>query len=162
MNFNEKKKIILKVKKIINKTLSIVVSNPNFINSNIINNFRKKGRTMNVEVLLIRNNLFKIALKDTKFDYLKNNILGNNIICFAKKNPSFSARLCKEFEKKNKNFKIKLAAFEGQIIKKEDIDKLAMLPTLEEIIFKLSYILKEISIGKFIRVLNNLKEKFKK
>ncbi|WGS66169.1 50S ribosomal protein L10 [Enterobacteriaceae bacterium ET-AT1-13] len=159
MNFKKKKEVILKVKNLINKTLSIVISDLNNINSNTINDLRRKGRVIDVEVLLIRNTLLRIAFKNTKFNFLKNSISGNNIICFSKKTPAFSARLCKEFENKNENFKIKLAAFEGEIITKENINKLAMLPTLEEILSKLIYILKEISLGKFVRVLNNFKNK---
>ncbi|WMC18805.1 MAG: 50S ribosomal protein L10 [Enterobacteriaceae bacterium PSpicST2] len=163
MKLKKKKEIILKIKKIINKSLSIVISNHKYINSNIINNLRKKARIMYVKVLLIRNTLLKIAFENTKFSFLKKYISGNNIICFSIKNPAFSARLCKEFENKNKNFKIKLAAFNGKIIKKENINKLAMLPTLNEILSKLIYVLKEISIIKFLRVLNNFKnKKFKK
>ncbi|XZR53147.1 MAG: 50S ribosomal protein L10 [Enterobacteriaceae bacterium] len=159
MNLNKKKKIIIKIKKIIEKTLSIVILNSNYINSNIINNFRKKGRKIGVKILLIRNTLLKIALKKTNFEFLQNNISGNNIVCFSVENPSFAARLCKKFEKENENFKIKFAAFDGEKIEKENIDKLAMLPTLNEALIKLIYILKEICIGKFIRILKNFKKK---
>ncbi|WMC20200.1 MAG: 50S ribosomal protein L10 [Enterobacteriaceae bacterium PSpyr] len=158
MNLNKKKKIINKIKKIIQKTLSIVISNSNSINSNIINDFRKKGRELGVKILLIRNTLLKIALKNTEFDYLKNNIFGNNLICFSINNPSFAARLCKKFEKKYKNFEIKFAAFEKKIIEKKNINELSNLPTLNEILYKLICILKNISIIKLIFVLNNFKK----
>ncbi|BFI91081.1 hypothetical protein SSAmo_0720 [Enterobacterales bacterium endosymbiont of Anomoneura mori] len=159
MNKNKKKKIIKKVKKIINNSIFITMININKINSNLINELRKESRKIKVKILLIQNNLFKIACIKTNYEYLKNDIYGNNIMCFSKDNPGLSIRLFKKFEKKNKNFKIKLAAYEGNIIKNKEIDNLANLPTLEEILSKLIWVLKEISLGKFIRVLNNLKKK---
>ncbi|WMC19605.1 MAG: 50S ribosomal protein L10 [Enterobacteriaceae bacterium PC38] len=158
MNLNKKKKIINKIKKIIKKTISIVISNPHFINSNIINDFRKEGRKLGIKIILIRNTLLKIAIKNTEFNFIKNNIFGNNLVCFSINNASFAARLCEKFEKKYKNFEIKFAIFEKKIIKKKDIYKLSNLPTLNEILYKLIYILKEISIIKLIRVLNNFKK----
>ncbi|ABJ90506.1 50S ribosomal protein L10 [Buchnera aphidicola] len=159
LNRNKKKKIIKKINNVANKSLSIITANPSKITVNIINKLRKKAKINNIKIYVIRNTLLKKSLKKTIFSKLINIIKGPILVGFSMKHPGSASRLFIKFNKKNINFKILNAIYEKKILNIHEIKDLANLPTHIESITKFVILLKEISLGKFIRVLQNITKK---
>lgn len=159
LSFNNKKQIVNEISKIISKSLSIVIINICGIEVNKITELRKECIKKKVYLKIVQNNLLKISIKNTKYECLKNNIIGPIMIACSLDHPGTAARLLKYFLKENKNLNIKAASFEGKLITSDKIDILANLPTYKESLINLIKILKEITIGKFIKLLNIIVKK---
>lgn len=153
LNIQNKKTIILKVRDIAIHALSIVIADVHGVKSNDMTKLRRLGRQEQVYIKIIRNTLMQRIVKNTNFECLKNHFIGSTLVAFSNKHPGMAARIFKKFAQDNNNFKIKLASFEGKILLGPEIDYLATLPTHTEAITQLTLIMKEASIGKFIRIL---------
>ncbi|QJC37420.1 50S ribosomal protein L10 [Enterobacteriaceae endosymbiont of Donacia thalassina] len=157
LNITKKKMIVAKMIKINRKALSAVIADFCGVNSNNLNKLRKESRENNVIINIIRNKLLKLIIKNSSFEGLAPLIHGPILIAYSLKHPGSAARLFKNFNKIDENLKIKAAAFENKIIQSEDINLLANLPTYKEAITRFLIIIKDISVGKFFRVLLAIK-----
>ncbi|VFP83490.1 50S ribosomal protein L10 [Buchnera aphidicola] len=153
---NKKKDIIKKINDIAQKSLSIITADPSGITVNNINQLRKKSIQSYVKIYVIKNTLLKKSLINTNFYKLTDILTGPTLIAFSLKHPGSASRLFIKFNKKNKKFKIKTAIYENKILKENEIIDLALLPTHIEAVIKFILLLKEISLGKFIRLLNHI------
>ncbi|CAL4326106.1 50S ribosomal protein L10 [Buchnera aphidicola] len=159
LNLNEKKIIVSKINKISNIALSAVTADSQGVSVNKINQLRKSGRQIGVKMSIVRNTLLSLAIKNTSFECLKKKIKGSTFIAYSMTHPGSGARLFKEFSKENTHFKITGAAFEGKLLSIVEIDQLANMPTYEEAIIKLLFILKMSAAGKLIYTLSAIKKK---
>ncbi|QJC34202.1 50S ribosomal protein L10 [Enterobacteriaceae endosymbiont of Donacia cinerea] len=158
LNITKKKMIIAKISKINKHALSAVIADFCGVNSNNLNELRKKSRKNDIIIIIVRNKLLKLIIKNSNFQCLEPLISGPILIAYSLKHPGAAARLFNDFCKLNENFKIKAAAFENKIINSEDINLLANLPTYKEAITRFIIIIKDISIGKFLRILIAIKK----
>ncbi|VFP87808.1 50S ribosomal protein L10 [Buchnera aphidicola (Cinara piceae)] len=159
LNRNKKKDIIKKINTIAIKALSVITANPSKIEVNKINILRKKAKKIHVKIYIIRNTLLKKSLKKTHFSKLIKILKGPNLIAFSLQHPGSASRLFIKFNKKNINFKIKNAIYENKILDLKEINDLATLPTYIESILKFTLLLKEISLGKLLRLLHHIAHK---
>lgn len=158
LNLKKNKLVIDELKKKAKIAISAVIADFCGVQVNQMTELRKKCRESGVYIRVIKNTLLHRVILETKFKCLKEMFIGQNLIAFSNKNPGTAARILKEFSKQNKNFKIKAAAFKGDIILASHIDKLATLPTAEEAISRLMFVIKEASAGKLVRTLSALCE----
>lgn len=166
LKLKKKKNIIDNISKKTKLSLSIILANYNYINVNKIYKLRKEARKKKTIINVVKNKLFKIAIKNTKFSCIAKKLKGPTIVAFSMKNPGSGAKIFRKFSKKNKKFKITYAVFEKKILKKKEIKYLANMPTKKEAIKKLAILLKEITIIRFLKILSYIikikKIKFKK
>ncbi|UPT14428.1 50S ribosomal protein L10 [Buchnera aphidicola] len=159
LNLNKKKTIVSKIHQISNSALSAVIADSQGISVNQINQLRKSGRKLNVKMSIVQNTLLSLAIKNTSFECLKRIIKGSTFIAYSIDHPGSGVRLFKKFEKKNKQFKITGAVFEGKLLSNAEINQLADMPTYEEAISKLLLVLKISAAGKLIYTLSAIKQK---
>lgn len=159
LNFDKKKTIVSKINQISNSALSAVIANSQGISVNQINQLRKSGRKLGVKMSIVRNTLLSLGIKNTTFECLKEIIKGSTFIAYSTHHPGSGVRLFKKFEKKNKQFKITGAVFEGKLLSNLEINQLADMPTYEEAIAKLLLTLKISAAGKLIYTLSAIKQK---
>ncbi|QJC38232.1 50S ribosomal protein L10 [Enterobacteriaceae endosymbiont of Donacia marginata] len=157
LNITKKKMIVKKISKINKNALSAVIADFCGVNSNNLNKLRKKSRENDIVVNIIRNKLLKLIIKNSDFQCLEPLIHGPILIAYSLKHPGDAARLFKKFSKIDENFKIKAAAFGNKIISSKNINILANLPTYKEAITRFLIIMKDISIGKFLQILLEIK-----
>ncbi|WMY95392.1 MAG: 50S ribosomal protein L10 [Arsenophonus sp.] len=153
INLQEKKTIVAKVSKLAEDSLSAVIANSCGISVNKMTKLRKVCRESGVYLHVVRNTLMCRVLEGTNYGCLKKVLIGPTLIAFSTKHPGTAARLFKEFMKENPIFKIKAAAFEGKFIPGNKIDCLASIQTYEEVIQRLMSVMKEISVGKLVRIM---------
>ena len=161
LNIEDKKAIVAEVAEVAKKAVSAVTADSCGIPVASLTQLRKEARANNVYLHVVRNTLLTRALEGTEFECIKDSCKGPTIIGLSLDHPGAAARLFKEFAKNNKNFTIKGAAFEGEFISAEDIDRLATLPTYEEAIAHLMATMKEAAAGKLVRTLAALGDKLK-
>lgn len=158
LNLQDKQAIVAEVTEVAKGALSAVVADSRGVTVAKMTELRKASREAGVYIRVVRNTLIRRAVEGTSYEVLKNAFIGPTLIAFSNEHPGAAARLFKEFAKANPAFEIKAAAFEGELIQAEDIDRLATLPTYEEAIARLITTIKEASAGELVRTLAALRD----
>lgn len=114
-----------------------------------------KDRDANMKV--IKNTLFKRAIKDTEFAYLDNYFNDQIAVSFSK-DPIALANVINKFAKNNENLKIQVASLDGKQIDIRTVEELASLGSLDDVRAKFIGILKAPG-SQLARVLDAYREK---
>ena len=100
-------------------------------------NLRKQFRENNIEYVITKNTLTKIAAKEAglgnKFDEI---LYGQIAIAYSKDDPTAPARVIKGFVKENECLDVVGVFFEGEVFDPSKYVELANLPSREELISK--------------------------
>jgi large subunit ribosomal protein L10 len=90
---------------------------------------------------VVKNTLSKIAAEGTPLEPLKDHFIGMTAIAYSETDPVGLAKVLSKFAKENAQLKFKAGIVEGRVINVKDIETLAALPTKEELISKLMFLL---------------------
>lgn len=153
LNLQDKKAIVAEVNEAAKGALSAVVADSCGVTVNQMTELRRASRQAGVYMRVVRNTLLRRAMEGTQFECLKDTFVGPTLIAYSMEHPGAAARLFRDFAKDNAKFSVKAAAFEGELIPGEDIDRLALLPTYDEAIARLMATMKEAAAGKLVRTL---------
>tara|TARA_Y100000768_G_scaffold369087_1_gene333658 strand:+ start:169 stop:687 length:519 start_codon:yes stop_codon:yes gene_type:complete len=103
---------------------------------------RMKFVDNDVDFLVSKNTLVKIAAKNAGFEDLFDNILSGQIgIAYAGSDPTSPARVIKEFSKDNDSFEVVGLYFDGNLYDPSKYKELANLPTKDVLVTKFIYAL---------------------
>jgi len=95
-----------------------------------------------VDFLVSKNTLSKIAAKNAGYEDLFDNILSGQIaIAYANSDPTSPARVIKEFSKDNESFEVVGLFFDGNLYDPSKYKELANLPTKDVLLTKFVYCL---------------------
>lgn len=119
------------------------------------NNIREAGAIMKVH----KNKLVRLALKELDMPEMDEVLAGPSAFVFAEGDPVASAKALKDFAKANENLVIKGGIMDGAFVDAEAVEKIAALPSREELIAKLLGSLQNPMV-KTVRVLNGPMEAF--
>ena len=133
-----------------------------------ITRLRKEFFAKDVEFLVVKNTILKIASNNNKISLSDNIFTGSTAIAISYDEPVVAAKVIKDFNKDSDLPLIKGILFEGDYLPAEEFNKIATLPSREESIAKfaimikspmqnLASMLKSPMIG-FVNVLNSIKE----
>ena len=101
-------------------------------------NLRKMFRDKNVDYVVTKNTLMKIAAKEAGYDGTFDDILNGQIAtAFSMEDPTSPAKVIKEFKKDNKDcLDVVGVVFDGELFDASKYKELADLPSREELIGK--------------------------
>lgn len=131
----DKVKKVEEIKNRFSHSVAAILTDYRGLNVTDITKLRKKLLEEEVEYKVVKNTLTRIALEDTDYnldEYLK----GPTAIAFSNEDPVAPAKIIAEFAKTHKDLEIKGGVVEGKVVSNEVIDKLAKLPTREELLAK--------------------------
>lgn len=134
-NKEEKVKKVEEIKDRFSNSVAAILTDYRGLNVTDITELRRKLQEEDVEYKVVKNTLTRIALEDTDYDldeYLK----GPTAIAFSDEDPVAPAKIISDFAKTHKELEIKGGIVEGKVVSQEVIDKLAKLPTREELLAK--------------------------
>lgn len=117
-------------------------------------NLQIAARKVGIVLKVIRNRLAQQALQDTPFACFQPVLNGPVLLAFAQQSPGELARLLRDFSKDHNKLVVKYLAFEKELIPASDLDTMARLPTKEEAIAQLLFVLKE-PVYQLLRVLES-------
>src|SRR5215468_9010139 len=83
----------------------------------------------------------KITVEGTPLEPLKDHFIGMTAVAYSEKDPVGLAKVLCKFAKENAQLKFKAGIVEGRVINVKDVDALAALPSKEELISKLMFLL---------------------
>ena len=140
MNKEQKKNYIKEVKDFFNTNDSVLVTHYQGLTVKQLDELRAEMRKHGIMFKITKNRITKIALKDTKCKGIADLFSGPTAISLSKDAIS-SAKILTKFSKDNQNLKILGGMMGEEILKREDVLKIATLPTLNEARAKITSIL---------------------
>ena len=141
LNLTQKQDLVKEMTTVLNDAEVVLTADYSGLTANELNELRKSTREAGVFVKLVKNNMLKMALKESQFSSMSENIFGPQIIAVGKEDAGKFAKSIKEFIDKHENLKPKAINYQGQDLDISELQKLASLPTYEEAISKLLYVM---------------------
>ena len=139
------------------------------LNVQDITDLRREFYENDVEYLVTKNTLLKIAANNSNLNDLDSVLNGSTAVAFSYEDPTSPARVIKKFTKDNELPKVKGIVIDGELIDGSEFDRIANLPTKDESIAKFAALLQspllkliwalKSPMSDMTNMLNNLKEK---
>ena len=152
LNLAGKKAVVAEVSAIASKAISAVVADYRGLTVNQMTQLRAAARKADVYLRVVPNTLTRRAFEKTDFSCLSDLLVGPLFVALSMQAPGDAARLLKEFSKTFDKLEIKALSVSGKLYGVEHLDAVASLPTRNEAIAKLMYVMKA-PIEKFVRTL---------
>ena len=140
MNKEQKKNYINEMKKFFDTNDSVLVTYYKGLTVKKLDELRAEMRKHGIMFKITRNRITKLALKDTKCKGIAALFSGPTAIALSKDAIS-SAKILTQFSKNNQKLKIIGGLMGEEVLKLEDVLKIATLPTLNEARVKIAIIL---------------------
>ncbi len=88
---------------------------------------------------VVKNTLLSRALKDAGIEGMDSVLEGTTAIAYSEEDYTAGARILNGFAEKSKTFNIKAGFIDGKMVSKEEVEKLAKLPSKEGLIAQVLY-----------------------
>ncbi len=147
-----KKAVVEEVTAVASKAISAVVADYRGLTVNQMTQLRAAARKADVYLRVVPNTLTRRAFEKTEFSCLSDMLVGPLFVALSLQAPGDAARLLKEISKTFEMLDIKALSVSGKVYGVEHLDAVASLPTRDEAIAKLMYVMKA-PIEKFVRTL---------
>jgi large subunit ribosomal protein L10 len=147
-----KKAVVKEVTEVASKAVSAVVADYRGLSVNQMTQLRAKARQSGVYLRVVPNTLTRRAFEKTDFACLSDSLVGPLFVALSMESPGDAARLLKDFSKTFDKLEVKALAVGGKSYGKEQLDAVASLPTRDEALSKLLYVMKA-PVEKFVRTL---------
>ena len=151
MNKEQKKNYISKMKKFFDANDSVLVTHYKGLTVRQLDELRAKMRKEGIMFKITKNRITKLALMNSKCKDIANLFSGPTAIALSKDAIS-SAKILSEFSKDYQSLKILGGLMGNEVLKLEDVLKIATLPTLKEARTKIAAILQS-PVQKLVSIL---------
>jgi large subunit ribosomal protein L10 len=141
MEQNRKRQIVKQLREELGDVNSIFLCNFNGLTVEADTDLRKKMRENGAKYEVVKNTLLKLAFTDTDLAQVNDHLVGNTALAHNKDDLVGLAKLIRDFAKDNKKFQFKAGVVEGKVIDASDLEGLAEMPSKEELIGKLMFML---------------------
>lgn len=147
-----KKIVVEEVSAVASEAISAVVADYRGLTVNQMTQLRAQARKNKVYLRVVPNNLARRAFEKTEFACLSEQLVGPLFVAMSTEAPSDAARLLKDFAKTFDKLEVKAISLSGKVYGADQLDYIASLPTRDEAIAKLMYVMKA-PVEKFVRTL---------
>jgi large subunit ribosomal protein L10 len=149
LNRQDKAAVIEEMSEIVANSSVIVIAEYRGLTVEAITKLRADARQQGAQLRVVKNTLVRRAVAGTPFEGLADKFVGPLIYGFSA-DPVAAAKVLYNFSKTNKELVIKGGAMADNVMDVETVEKLAMTPSRDELLAKLTATLKE-PIAKFVR-----------
>ena len=153
LKLEEKKVVVAEVNAVAAKALSVVGAENRGLTVGQMTDLRAKARKEGVYLRVVKNTLARKAVAGTPFECIAPALKGPVVLAFSNDDPGAAARIVKAFAKANDKLVTTLVSLGGQLLKAEDIDRVATLPTRAQAVSQLLGVL-QAPIAKFVGTLS--------
>lgn len=153
LKIGEKKVVVQEIAEIASTAQSAVAAEYRGLTVQQLSSLRSNARELGVYVRVVKNNLVKIAIKDTSLECMDSSLKGPLIFAFSKDELGAAAKLVNDFKKDNDLLKPVVMAVNGELIDVEKLSQIAALPNRDQAISMLMAVMK-LPIEKFVRTLS--------
>ncbi|WP_294947070.1 50S ribosomal protein L10 [Sulfurivirga sp.] len=155
LKLEDKKRIVEEVHALVESAYSVVAAEYRGLTVEQMTQLRRQAREAGVVVRVVKNTLARRALQDTQFEDMGEHLVGPLVLLISTEDPGSAARIVKNFRKEVKELEPKVLSIGKGAMPGEQLDAVASLPTYEEAISKLLYVMKA-PVEKFARTLNEV------
>ncbi len=124
-----------------------------------VTEFRHRVRETGGEYVVVKNRLLLRAIEGAALDGLREEFSGATAVAYASEDAVALAKTVAEFAKSVPAVTLKKGLLDGQTVEASDIEEIASLPSREELIAKLLFLLQS-PVTSFVRTLNELPRQF--
>ncbi len=154
LSLNQKKTVISEATEAIASARAGVLAEYRGFNVQQLTLLRAEARNAGVWIKVVKNNLARLAVRDSDFECLAEHFTGP-VIFSASEDPVAVARVMAAFAKDNENFRITVGAMNGNLMDQAMILRLSTLPGRDELIAKLMGAIRA-PVQKFVSTLNEV------
>jgi len=128
----QKKQIVAEISKTISESCTGLLVDYKGINVADDTKLRKELREAGVKYTVVKNNLLKLAIKDTSLEAMSEHLEGTTALAASNDDYVAAAKIISKYASQNKNgFNIKVGYLDGEVIDTNKIESLAKLPSRE-------------------------------
>lgn len=157
LNINDKKAVVEEVSGLLSEAGSMVAAEYRGLTVAQLTELRSKARAANVTVRVVKNTLVRRAVAGTKFEDMADTFVGPLVFAFSGEELGNAARVFKDFAKTNEALVVKSLSIGEGVMDASQLDLVAALPTYDEALSKLLYVMKE-PVAKLARGLVAIKD----
>lgn len=132
LRIEDKKAIVAEVAEKVSSALSAAVADYRGLTVNEMTSLRVEARKSGVYLIVVRNNLARLAVKGTDLECLSDALVGPLVLALSMDAPGAAAKLFKNFQKDHKSFEVKNLVMAGELFGPEKLDDFAKIPTRDE------------------------------
>jgi large subunit ribosomal protein L10 len=157
LNLNDKKAVVAEVSAQVANAQTIAIAEYRGIEVGDLTVLRKKARESGVYLRVLKNTLVRRAVADTAFAGLADQMVGPLIYSISA-DPVAAAKVLNDFAKTNDKLVLKAGSYAGKVLDKAGIQALASIPSREELLSKLLYVM-QAPVAGFVRAVDALAKK---
>jgi large subunit ribosomal protein L10 len=154
LNLNDKKAVVAEVSAQVANAQTIAVAEYRGIEVGDLTRLRKQARESGVYLRVLKNTLVRRAVADTPFAGLAEHMVGP-LIYSVSADPVAAAKVLNDFAKTNDKLVLKAGSYAGKVLDKAGVQALASIPSREELLSKLLYVM-QAPVAGFVRALDAL------
>lgn len=117
-----------------------------------VTGLRREARRADVYLKVVKNTLLWRAIEGTGYECIREEARGPLMVAFSRGEPGAAARMVRDFRKANPKAQVRLVAVAGRLLRPEDLEAVAKLPTRDEAIAQLMGVM-QAPIAKLVRTL---------
>ena len=149
LNLNDKKAVVAEVAAQVASAQTIAIAEYRGIEVGDLTVLRKKARESGVYLRVLKNTLVRRAVADTPFAGLADHMVGP-LIYSVSADPVAAATVLSDFAKTNDKLVLKAGSYAGKVLDKAGVQALASVPSREELLSKLLYVM-QAPVAGFVR-----------
>ena len=111
------------------------------LNVNDVNMLRSEVRKSDATYKVVKNTVVRLAVEGTEMEGITPFLTGPKVLAYTGGDGVALAKVLKDFIKKHPELQFEQAYLEGQILEAKEAEKIAELPSREELVTKLVYLL---------------------
>lgn len=154
LNLNDKKAVVAEVSAQVATAQTIAIAEYRGIEVGDLTVLRKKARESGVYLRVLKNTLVRRAVEGTPFAGLAEHMVGP-LIYSVSVDPVAAAKVLNDFAKTNDKLVLKAGSYAGKVLDKAGVQALASVPSREELLSKLLYVM-QAPVAGFVRALDAL------
>lgn len=157
-NLERKKVQVEEIKEKFAKAQSAILVDYRGLTVEEVTELRKNFREAGVEYKVYKNNLMKLAIKDTAFEGLNADLVGPSAVAFGYEDPVVPAKVIKDFAENHEKLELKAGVVEGEYCDLDKIKAIADIPSREVLLAKFLGSIKS-PVSNFAYLLQNIADK---
>lgn len=154
LNLNDKKAVVAEVSAQVANAQTIAIAEYRGIEVGHLTVLRKKARESGVYLRVLKNTLVRRAVAGTPFAGLADQMVGPLIYSISA-DPVAAAKVLNDFAKTNDKLVLKAGSYAGNVLDQAGVQALASIPSREELLSKLLYVM-QAPVAGFVRALDAL------
>jgi large subunit ribosomal protein L10 len=137
----EKIEVVEELKKVFKDSGSVILIDFKNIDVPDITELRRKIRESGSEYRVVKNTLALRAAEGTSMDEVKEHFEGPTAVAYTEQNIVGLAKVLRDFIKEHSGMGFKVGVLEGQVVSHEQVSSLADMPSREELLSKVVFLM---------------------